>query len=225
MRNSLRQVKTFLLVVGTTLAIVVVTGYVWMQLKMGEANRVLVLRIEGHLIRNYVLVCQENQTHLAHVLAAASNSTEVIAAFSSDMEEGSQQVVREDGSRTIMINPSSNIWSIVKNLPTNAPGQVILVATRNIDARFLRTRMDKEDICKTVPVTFDKDKGLLCKYAIAIRKDGEWVVIKRRVSSSCQFASCGSLYGYKPFGLIAESQNTLHVTYLTPDGEVTPLGR
>ena len=224
MRNSLRQVKTLLLVVGTTLAIVVVAGYVWMQLKMGEANRVLVLRIEGHLIRNYVLVCQENQTHLAHVLAAASNSTEVIAAFSSDMG-GAQKVVREDGSRTIVISPSSNMWTIVKNLPADAPGQMILVATRNIDARFLRMRMDSEDICKTVPVTFDKDKGLLSKYAIAIRKDGEWVVIKRRVSSSCQFASCGSLYGFKPFGLIAESPNTLHVTYLTPDGEVTPLGR
>ena len=98
------------------------------------------------------------------------------------------------------------------------------MATRNIDARFLRTRMDKGDMCKTVPVLFDKGKGILSKYAIAIRMDGEWVVIKRRLFSSRQYASCSSLYGYKPFGLVPESSNTLHVTYLTPDGEVTPIG-
>ena len=84
--------------------------------------------------------------------------------------------------------------------------------------------MDKDDVTKQVPVSFE-DEGFLSKYAMAMRKDGEWVVISRRGASSHQNVSCSSLYGFKPFGLGVEYTNMSHMTYLTPDCEVTLLDR
>lgn len=227
MRKSSKDVITFLLVVGITLATAFVAVYVWASAKMGEETRRTLVRWDSRMISGYIQAWQGGDPNLGCLFASASNSTALLSALLPEMNHELHDwspAVKGNNRTIVTITLSNNIWSVANKLPTNAPGQVVVVATRNLDARYLRTRMDKEDMSKQVPVNFEHE-GLLSKYAMAIRKDGEWVVITRRGASSRQYASCGSLYGYKPFGLGVEYTNMTHMTYLTPDREVTLLDR
>jgi len=120
------------------------------------------------------------------------------------------------------VTDDQNIWTIVKNMPTNAPDNFIVLATRNIDPRSLRLRLTEGDMARTV--TFLPESGLkvLKRDAIVFRKDGTSYAVGLPPRFSWT-ATYRRIYRNQPFDLTTNCASGLPVSYLTPKGEVTPL--
>lgn len=123
----------------------------------------------------------------------------------------------------------ANIWAVVKNLPENPPGNLIVLATRNIDPSSLRTRLGDRDMQKHI--RFDKNfvppenLPILKKCAAVIYADGRGLIIGTgpRSDGTYRHVYRKPLYGERTaFDLTANPANGLQVKYLTADGEVIP---
>ena len=116
-----------------------------------------------------------------------------------------------------MITDKNNIWTVVKNLSSNAPNHVVVLATRNIDSSSLRSRLTEGDMSKPMRFVPEKQKGLLRDWAILVRKDGSSVAVLHAATVSLKY-----IYRNSPFDLTTNLVNGQPVKYLTPTGEVTP---
>lgn len=114
----------------------------------------------------------------------------------------------------------NNYWIVIKNIPADAPGNVIVLATRNIDPKSLRIRITKNDMTKTIQFAAEKSEDSLKNWAVLIRKDGKTVVLPRTRKQSRR-ESYGFIYK-KSFDLTTNLVNGMPVKYLTPTGEVMP---
>lgn len=123
-----------------------------------------------------------------------------------------------------ILTPENNIWIVVKSLPENAPGNVVTLATRNIDVSSLRTRMLEGDMGKLLKFKKKKERGVLKKWAVLVYNDG-----------CSEYIRCGNHSGVRwlnlwrywrrdttPFDLTACEADGIKIKYLTPDGETTP---
>ena len=115
------------------------------------------------------------------------------------------------------ITDENNFWTVVKNLPSNAPNHVVVMATRNIDPESLRSRLTEVDMNKSIRFVHEKQKGLLRDWAIFIRKDGSSVAVLHSAITPLKY-----IYRNSSFDLTTNLVNGLPVKYLTPTGEVTP---
>jgi hypothetical protein len=123
----------------------------------------------------------------------------------------------------------ANIWAVVKNLPENPPGNLVVLATRNIDPSSLRTRLAEGDMEKRI--CFDrhfvppKNLPILKKYAVFIYADGRGLIIgmDSRNDSTYRHIYREILYGEGiTFDFTTNLVNGLQIKYLTTDGEVIP---
>ena len=106
----------------------------------------------------------------------------------------------------------NNMWMVVKNIPTNAPDNIIVLATRNVEPSSLPIQLSAQK--ETRRILYHND-SLLKNIIILIRKDG---TVWTGRHSPCYEEVCGSV----PFDLTTNLVNGLPVKYLTPTGEVTP---
>jgi len=112
------------------------------------------------------------------------------------------------------------MWAIVKNLPSNAPNNFIVLATRNVDPKSLRSRLTEDQMDGKLDFLPQEKNGLLRKYFIIIRRDGSYFISKcDRTPRGIPFRD---LYGNRPFDLTTNLLDGLPVKHLTPDGEVVP---
>ena len=114
------------------------------------------------------------------------------------------------------LTPASNIWMVVKNLPTDAPPNFIVLATRNVDPSFLRSRLSEHDMDKPILFTKNAEQGLLKEYAIFIRRDGSAFV-----SKCSRMVSCRLVYDNRTFDVSKKMQGDLSIKYLLPQSEIT----
>ena len=114
---------------------------------------------------------------------------------------------------------NANIWTVIKNLPDNPPGNLVVLATRNIDPSSLRTKLTEEDMHKHIQFKEGKDDVLLLRgFAGVVRADGRAI----RLGAYRQIPY-GKIYGKKPFDLTTNLVDGRQVKYLTPEGmEVIP---
>lgn len=133
-----------------------------------------------------------------------------MALFDQNLHEGTYKT-------GTMITDENNFWMIVKNLPSNAPSQVVVLATRNIAPESLRSRLTEVDMNKAIRFVSEKQKGVLRDWAILIRKDGSSVAILHDAIVPLRY-----IYRNSPFDLTTNLVNGRPVKYLTPTGEVTP---
>lgn len=113
-------------------------------------------------------------------------------------------------------------WVIVKNLPEEVPNHFIVLATANVDARSLRTRLAPESMDKLINVTFSSPIRALRTHAFLVCKDGKVITLNKERSSPKQY-TCREVYDNIPFDLTAHGAGDGRVTYLTPGGEVIPV--
>lgn len=118
------------------------------------------------------------------------------------------------------VAPDQNMWTIVKNLPSNAPNNFIVLATRNVDPKFLRSRLTEDQMDDKLDFLPKEKNGLLRKHFIIIRRDGSAFISK--CEKTYRGAPFRDLYGNRPFDLTTNLLDGLPVKYLTPDGEVAP---
>jgi hypothetical protein len=140
----------------------------------------------------------------------------------------SSKMVRASPPGTAGLSSKNNIWTVVKNLPTNAPGHMVVLVSRNIDPASLRTRLGKTDMGKEISFDLEGETGLLRNYAILIRNDGNGLILRcgrNLFSASLRHRSYGYIYSGRPFDLSTSDIGGLRVTYMTPDGEVMPENR
>lgn len=116
-----------------------------------------------------------------------------------------------------MITDENNFWMVMKNLSSNAPNQVVVLATRNIDPKSLRSRLTNDDMDKSIRFVPEKQKGILRDWAIIVRKDGSSIAFLRAATVPLRY-----IYRNSPFDLTTNLVNGMPVKYLTPTGEVTP---
>lgn len=116
--------------------------------------------------------------------------------------------------------PQKNIWTVVKNLPPNAPDNFVVLVTRNIDAESLVIRLNEDNMDDKIKFLSNEENSFLKYYAIIIRKDGSSFVCKR---PSLFFKGCSyrAIYNNQPFD-ISSQLGEIPVSYLTPVSEVYP---
>ena len=117
------------------------------------------------------------------------------------------------------IAADSNIWTIVKDLPTNAPDNFVVMCTRNIDPNSLRLRLSGDEMEGEIRFSDPKDK-LLKNYGILIRKNGSGYIGVHTGKPVSPGLSYRHVYQNKEFGLLPGKGNSFSVKYLTPTGEV-----
>lgn len=122
------------------------------------------------------------------------------------------------------LTADNNIWIVIKNLPDNAPDNLVVMATRNIDATTLRTKLLKEDMEKKLKFTQEKQKGMLKKWAVLIYYNGriEYIRCDKQPTVQWQNLSFSRHGNFMPFDLTVINNNQSKVKYLTPNSEVTP---
>lgn len=126
-----------------------------------------------------------------------------------------------------------NIWTIIKNLPDNPPDNLIVLATRNIDASSLRTRLTVEDLDKCIRIDEHyvppENIPILKTAAVVINATGSRCIISTNPGYHQKFRRI--YLDWKPwkpseepepFDLTTNLVNGLEVKYLTTDGEVIP---
>lgn len=233
---TLRRARTVGLAVCVVLATAIIGGSLSLLGKMNEDSQATLMKSEAREIADYILCCKESKGPLTGVMASASNSTEVMTALLPALRDARDWASLDRimarkvlSSRVERFATSNNIWIIAKNVSTNAPGQVVVVATRNIDACSLRTQLNTADMSKQVSLRLERESGILKKYAIIVRKDGRAVILRPRRehwwSMSRQFPRYDYVYDATPFDGGSSGTNEATITYLTPDGEITPRNR
>lgn len=120
----------------------------------------------------------------------------------------------------LIFTPQNNYWIIIKNMPADAPSNIIVLATRNIAPKSLRTCMNEYDMTKKIRFSEDNYDDALKNWGVLIRKDGKVVIIPRNLVKTRR-KSYGFIYN-EPFDITTNLVNGLQVKYLTPTGEVTP---
>lgn len=120
------------------------------------------------------------------------------------------------------LSSDDNMWTVVKNLPAEAPDNVIVLATRNIDPLTLRACLTGGEMDNRVSLLPEESERSLKLAGIVFRKDGSSYTIGRRPESAL-FATCRHIYVNQPFDLTSNRVSVFPVTYLTPKGEVTPV--
>ena len=120
----------------------------------------------------------------------------------------------------LIFTPQNNYWIIIKNMPSDAPSNIIVLATRNITPKSLRTCMNENDMTRTIRFSEDNYDDALKNWGVVIRKDGKAVVIPRSLVKTRR-KSYRFIYE-EPFDFTTNLVNGLPVKYLTPTGEVTP---
>jgi hypothetical protein len=113
-----------------------------------------------------------------------------------------------------------NIWTVVKNLPADAPGNFIVLCTRNIDPKSLKLRLTEDEMEREIRFSDTKDR-ILKNYGIVIRKDGSGYIAVCANKSVSSGLSYRCVYENKSFDLLSGKDRPFTVQYLTPTGEVT----
>jgi hypothetical protein len=114
----------------------------------------------------------------------------------------------------------ANIWTVIKNLPNDPPEKLIVMATRNVDASSLRTKLTYRDMHTHIRFRQKRDDlWILRESAVFIYANGLARTFRIRSRDGVTY---GSIYNNQPFDVTTNLVNGLQVKYLTPDGEVIP---
>ena len=89
---------------------------------------------------------------LAERLGVCSNYLSKVYSIGSE-------VAKVSSPQMTGLNAENNLWTVVNNLPSNAPANVIVLATRNVDPSSLRTKLEHADMDKRITGTSGKSVG------------------------------------------------------------------
>lgn len=112
-------------------------------------------------------------------------------------------------------------WNIIKNLPEDAPDNLIVMTTANVNPTSLRTRLSDRDMYKRIEVVQNSPVRVLRERICLVRKDGKVVELWIGRSPQAKF-TYREVYDNIPFDLTTNLVNGMPVKYLTPTGEITP---
>ena len=114
-----------------------------------------------------------------------------------------------------------NIWIVVDDVPSNAPPNFIVMATRNVDPKSLKLRLTSDEMDGKIKYLKSEKRGILNTYALLYRKDGTHSVKAFSwFRSSKKRDSYRNIYGHQPFDLTTNGVSVRSVRYLTPVGEI-----
>lgn len=148
---------------------------------------------------------------LAERLGVCSNYLSKVYSIGSE-------VAKVSSPQMTGLNAENNLWTVVNNLPSNAPANVIVLATRNVDPSSLRTKLEHADMDKRITFNTEGEAGVLRHTAVIIRKDGSSLAITiRKRASRYGIDTLRYVYGDKPFDLTKNTSAEAQVSYLTPN--------
>lgn len=217
------------LIAGLTLLCTVLVVSLATYHQMVTGGKLVRMKMEGAELAQ--LIWRDGEYNDSRYLLTCSNSTEALLHFSRTKgfaicNWGTQKAFRPV-TAVNALTTNDNIWFIAKNLPPNAPGQVIVLASRNVSSESLRASMSTNDMFNRLAFSFDKEVGVLKRYAVLIRKDGRIVTVRANKRTRTygseqpkpQYPQYGYIYG-EPFDVCGCESNGPCLMYLTPWGEL-----
>lgn len=111
-----------------------------------------------------------------------------------------------------------NEWIVIQNIPDNPPGNLIVLATRNVDPSSLRTKLADGDMQKHIRFVANPGFPLFERNsAILVRADGVTVRVRKEAMTYA------AVYRGQTFDVTTNRVDGAQTKYLLPDGkEVVP---
>ena len=119
-----------------------------------------------------------------------------------------------------------NEWIFIQNMPENPPGNLIILASRNVDPTSLRTKLTHEDMHKKLRfVPYKKFPLFERNSAVIFRANGGREIIYNRRNGAAyervyKNIRSSSEYDATPFDATTNLTTGLPVKYRMPDGTV-----
>ncbi|MBP5321701.1 MAG: hypothetical protein J6334_12000 [Kiritimatiellae bacterium] len=144
-----------------------------------------------------------------------TNSVDLIRFLVANDKEDDTTIVEGIECRGIKLKHHVKDWIVAKNLPQDADGNAIKIASRNMSRAALKTTLSEEELDSEFPLG-KVGKGVLSEITLIQLNNGRWLAIRhqdvggRRVTYRDVYKHAFSLKGDIP------------ISYLEPSGEFFP---
>jgi len=127
--------------------------------------------------------------------------------------------ITKDTNRHEFLTSENNIWTIARNVPTNAPDNFIVLMTRNVNPQSLRLKLTEDEMDHKISFLKPEKIGILNHVAILFRKDGSSYAVNcsKRFSKYCTYRF---VYNSRPYNLVTNNSG-VPIQYLLPNRQVT----
>lgn len=215
-RLCMKKTKTITIVIVSTLSLVVVSIYpAYLNVVCG--CDLDTLKKSGRVL--FQILDREDDTGKKRWPVDGSTcprtSVELIQSVAGTVAMGGTEITRTDIRDSRALLRLAAAWSVAKNVPSDAPDNLPVILSRNVDPASLTNHVTYENFVRPILLVKGYAERVDRMSAIVVYADG--TVKEFGIKKGIKYSD---VYRNKVLSI----ENELHLKYLTPTGEV-PIGR